>query len=145
MPNNLCIASREYAWIPYMMLRKEAFIRLCGMYWNPLQWEYMLFFYQPLDVVGLMDQCNSKIDLVKYMWGQWPIFHGPLVLSFSIVIDLNYFYTLRNGAGRGGIRAPPSTCSSLLLFLIAATTESTLLKSCRAALLVWYLQYLQFI
>ena len=37
-----------------------------------------------------------KIDV-----GQWPIFHEPLILPFIIVIDLNYLYTLRNGAGRG--------------------------------------------
>ena len=37
-----------------------------------------------------MDQCDTKIDLVKYL------FHGPLILPFIIVIDLNNFYTLRN-------------------------------------------------
>ena len=38
---------------------------------------------------------------LKIYVGQWPIFHGPLVLPFIIVIDLNTLYTLRNGAGRG--------------------------------------------
>ena len=37
----------------------------------------------------------------KIYVGQWPIFHGPLILPFIIVIDLNYFYTLRNGSGQG--------------------------------------------
>ena len=37
----------------------------------------------------------------KICVGQWPIFHGPLILPYIIVIGLNYFYTLRNGAGRG--------------------------------------------
>ena len=39
-----------------------------------------------------MDQCDTKINLVKYV-GQWLIFHGPLILPYIIVIDLNYFYT----------------------------------------------------
>ena len=33
-----------------------------------------------------MDQFDSKIDLVIYV-GQWPIFNGPLILSYIIVID----------------------------------------------------------
>ena len=37
----------------------------------------------------------------KIYVGQWPIFHGPLILHFIIVIDLNYFNTLRNGTGHG--------------------------------------------
>ena len=37
----------------------------------------------------------------KIYMGQWPIFHGPLILPYIIVIELNYFYTLWNGAGRG--------------------------------------------
>ena len=51
-------------------------------------------------VLGIMDQCDTKIDFVKYV-GQWPIFHGPLILPYIIVIDLNYFYTVTHGAGRG--------------------------------------------
>ena len=38
---------------------------------------------------------------LKIYMGQWPIFHGPLILPFVIVIDLNYLYTLWKGAGRG--------------------------------------------
>ena len=34
-----------------------------------------------------MDQCDTKIDLVKYV-GQWPIFHGPLILPYIIIIKL---------------------------------------------------------
>ena len=37
-----------------------------------------------------MDQCDTKIDLVKYV-GQWPIFHGPLILPYIILIHLNYY------------------------------------------------------
>ena len=93
-------------------------------------------------IVGKMDQCDTKTDLINYMWikdlilwssdfdsyledylmekcctwdkgsvwhqdqprkiyvGQWPIFQGPFILPYIIVIDLNYFYTLRNGACR---------------------------------------------
>ena len=47
-------------------------------------------------VLAIMDQCDKKINLVKYV-GQWPIFHGPLILPYIIVIDLNYFYTLTLG------------------------------------------------
>ena len=54
-----------------------------------------------------MDQCHTKIDLVKYMRVSDLIFHGPLILPFIIVIYLNYFYTFRNApAGRiGALRA----------------------------------------
>ena len=93
-------------------------------------------------IIGIMDQCNTRLtlssicrsvtyifwssDFVSYhedylmekctwdnesVWhkdwplriyvGQWPIIHGPLSLPSVIVIDLNYLYTLRNGAGRG--------------------------------------------
>ena len=42
---------------------------------------------------------------LKIYVGQWPIFHGPLILPFIIVVDLNYLYTiflkLRIGNGRG--------------------------------------------
>ena len=38
-----------------------------------------------------MDQCDTKIDLVKYV-GQWPIFHGPLILPNIIVIDKLFLY-----------------------------------------------------
>ena len=49
----------------------------------------------------------------KIYVGQWPIFHGPFILPYIIVIDLNYFYN-QEMAPAGGIRAPPGTCSSLL-------------------------------
>ena len=48
-----------------------------------------------------MDQCDSKIDLVKYMWVSDLYFMVHWFLPYIIVIDLNYFYTLRNGADRG--------------------------------------------
>ena len=51
-------------------------------------------------VLGIMDQCDSKIDLVKYMWVNDLYFmvHWFNLISLS---DLNYFYTLRNGTGWG--------------------------------------------
>ena len=51
-------------------------------------------------VLGIMDVW-LKDQPYKIYVGQWPIFHGPLILLYIIVIDLNYFYTFRNGAGRG--------------------------------------------
>ena len=36
----------------------------------------------------------------KIYVGQWPVFYGSLILPYVIVIDLNYFYNLRNGTGR---------------------------------------------
>ena len=58
----------------------------------------------------VVDQCDSKINLVKYMWVNDLYF---MVYWFYLISlsDLNYFYTLRNGAGRG-IRVPLGTCSS---------------------------------
>ena len=32
-----------------------------------------------------MDHCDSKIDLVKYMWVSDLKFHGPLILPYIIV------------------------------------------------------------
>ena len=51
-------------------------------------------------VLGIMDQCDSKINLVKYMWvsGLYFMVHWFYLISLS---DLNYFYTLRNCTGRG--------------------------------------------
>ena len=52
-------------------------------------------------VLGIMDQCDFKDWPCKIYVGQWSIFHGPLILPYIIVIDLNYFYTLRNGTSQG--------------------------------------------
>ena len=51
-------------------------------------------------VLGIMDHCDSRIDLVKHMWVSDLYFmvHWFYLISLS---DLNYFYTLRNGTGRG--------------------------------------------
>ena len=57
----------------------------------------------------LMEKCctwdNGSVWLKNRPYiinvGQWPIFHGPLILPYIIIIDLNYFYTLRNGTGLG--------------------------------------------
>ena len=51
-------------------------------------------------VLRIMGHCDSKIDLVKYMWVSDLYFmvHWFYLISLS---DLNYFYTLRNGTGRG--------------------------------------------
>ena len=37
----------------------------------------------------------------KIYVGQWPVFHGQLILPSIIVIDLNYFYTVSNGTSQG--------------------------------------------
>ena len=58
----------------------------------------------------LMEKCctwdNGSVWLkdrpCKIYMGQWP---SPLILPYIIVIDVNYFYTLWNGAGQD-IRAP---------------------------------------
>ena len=55
-----------------------------------------------------MDQCDSEIDLVKYMWVSDLSWSIDFALGYIIVID---FYTWRNDAG-WGIRAPLGTCSS---------------------------------
>ena len=57
----------------------------------------------------LMEKCctwdNGSVwledQLCKIYVGQWPIFLGPSILPYIFVIDLNYFYTLWNGTGRG--------------------------------------------
>ena len=42
-------------------------------------------------VLGIMDQFDSKINLVIYV-GEWPIFNGPLILPYIIVIDKLFLY-----------------------------------------------------
>ena len=37
----------------------------------------------------------------KIYLDQWPIFHGPLILPYVIIIEVNYFYTLWNAGGQG--------------------------------------------
>ena len=48
--------------------------------------------------------------------GQWPIFHGPLILPY-IIVRLKLFLYIRKMAPAGDIRAPPGTCSSFFIFL----------------------------
>ena len=87
-----------------------------GSVWH-IVWPYQVFvgqwpiFYGPAillhilktiwwrNVLGIMDQCDSRIDLVKYMWVSDLYFmvHWFYLISLS---DLNYFYTLRNGTGQ---------------------------------------------
>ena len=52
-------------------------------------------------VLGIMDQGDTKIDLLKYMWVSDLYFMVHWFCLFIIVINLNYLYTLTNGAGRG--------------------------------------------
>ena len=65
---------------------------------------------------GLMDQCDTKIDLKKYV--QVNDLYC-VVLWFCLISWLstvNYFYKLNNDVG-WSIRAPPGTCSSFLCSL----------------------------
>ena len=66
-------------------------------------------------VLAIMDQCDTKIDLLKYMWVSHLYFIVHLGLPFIIVIVFNYLYTLRICAG-WGIRAPPGTCYSSVCY-----------------------------
>ena len=89
-----------------------------GSVWH-IHWPYQVYvgqgpiFYDPAILLhilktiwwrnvalGIMDHCNSKIDLVKYMWicDLYFMVHWFYFISLS---DLNYFYTLRNGTSRG--------------------------------------------
>ena len=52
-------------------------------------------------VFGVMDQCDTKIDLVKYMWVMNYI-SWSIDFALYLVIDLNLFlYFIRNDTGRG--------------------------------------------
>ena len=66
---------------------------------------------------GLMDQCDTKIDLIKYMQINDLYF---VVQSFfcltSCLSTVNYFDKLNNGTGRGYMYSCTSTCSSLTFF-----------------------------
>ena len=43
----------------------------------------------------------TQRSIRKIYVGQGPMFQVSLILPFIIFIDLNYFYILKNGAGRG--------------------------------------------
>ena len=58
--------------------------------YDPVILLYMLKSVCWRNVLGIMDQCDTKINLVKYV-GHWPIFHSPLILPYTIVIDLSYY------------------------------------------------------
>ena len=56
-------------------------------------------------VFGIMDQCDLKIDLVKYNYvGQWPIFHVPLILPY-IIVRLKLFLYIKKWH-RSGVFMP---------------------------------------
>ena len=57
-------------------------------------------------ILCIMDQCDTKIDLIKYMQVSYllPIVHGSVILPYIFkvsVADLNYFEVLRDGASQG--------------------------------------------
>ena len=64
-----------------------------------------------------MDQCDTKIDVVKYMWVS-DIYLWSIDFVFYLVVHLNYFYILRIGAGQVFFRAPPGICSSEGIILL---------------------------
>ena len=63
-------------------------------------------------VLGIMDQCDTKIDLVKCLWVSDLYFTVHWFCLLSLLLT-NYFYTLRNGAGRGYL-CPSWHCSRLI-------------------------------
>ena len=85
--------------------------RFCFISWKTIWWRNV--------VLGIMDHCDSKIDLVKYMWVN-DLYFMVLWFYLKSLSDLNYFYTLRNGTSRG-IRAPVGTCSSFFFQMFEVT------------------------
>ena len=118
-PLQNCLRHARGSWdvvIDYLM--DEHYSWYNGSVWH-IHWPYQVYvgqwpiFYGPAIllhilktiwwrnvVFRIMDHCDSKIDLVKYMWVSDLYFmvHWFYLISLS---DLNYFYTLRNGTGRG--------------------------------------------
>ena len=83
-------------------------------------WEILLHILKTISwrniVFGIMDQCDSKIDLVKYMW----------VSDLFSMVHWFYFISLSdlflwNGAVRG-YSCPSGYLSSFYLFLISSVT-----------------------
>ena len=64
-----------------------------------------------------MDQCDSKIDLVKYIG-------SVTYISWSIDLALNYFLYIKKWRRPGGIRVHPGTCSSYYSLLKTAFSYS---------------------
>ena len=67
-------------------------------------------------IFGLMDQCDTKIDLIKYMQINDLHFMVQWFCLTSWLSTVNYFDKLNNGASRG-IRAPP--LALVLLFFLS--------------------------
>ena len=66
-------------------------------------------------IFGIVDQCDTKIDLVMYSQVSDLHFVVQMILPYVLkvcVIDLYYFDILNDGASRG-YSCPPGTCSSL--------------------------------
>ena len=60
----------------------------------------------------MIDQCHSETELVNYTVGQWPIFHGPFIFPYIIVIDFKNILWLKKMTPARGIPDPLGTCSS---------------------------------
>ena len=35
-------------------------------------------------ILGIMGQCDARVDPIKYMLGQCPLFHGPVILPYIL-------------------------------------------------------------
>ena len=72
--------------------------------WKTVWWRNIVY------VFGIMDQCNTKINLVKYMWVSdlyFMVHWFCHILSYTWII-----FIFSELAPVGGIRAPPGTCCS---------------------------------
>ena len=68
-----------------------------------------------------MDQCDTKIDLVKYMWVYFMVYwfcliscHGLKLFVCFLFFFVFFLYIFQEMAPAGGICAPMGTCSSWL-------------------------------
>ena len=84
-----------------------------------------------MNIFGLMDQCDTKIDLIKNMQINDLYFVVQWFCLTSWLSTVNYFDKLNNGTGRG--YSCTSTCSSFTFFspnILICFGEYKIRKSC---------------
>ena len=101
----------------------QVYVGQWPIFYGPVILFHILIIWWRNVVLGIMDQCDTKIDLLKYMWVSDLYFMGHWFCLLSLtVIDLNYLYTLRNGAGQGYL-CPPGICSSSFCLTYCLSTS----------------------
>ena len=74
-------------------------------------------------MLRIMDQCDTKIDLLKYMWVNY-IFHGPLILLFYHYHRLKLLVYINKWC-RPGVSVPLQSVTAIFLWLMKTVQAVT--------------------